>query len=76
MGWFFYGKTFFEFTPKILRFSGTPSGLLAPYINNWMKTIKAESEKGDKAEMIIYIVCGIIALAAVAYIVVALKKKT
>ena len=80
-----------------------PAGydVISPYINDWMKTIKAESEKqesseaaeqttaeqseavsspessekGDKAEMIIYIVCGIIILAAVAYIVVALKKK-
>lgn len=80
-----------------------PAGydVISPYINDWMKTIKAESEKqesseiaeqtaaeqseavsapessekGVSADMIIYIVCGIITLAAVAYIVVALKKK-
>jgi lysophospholipase L1-like esterase len=80
-----------------------PAGydVISPYINAWMKTIKAEaekqesseaaeqttaeqseavsspesSEKGDKSDMIIYIVCGIITIAAVAYIVVARKKK-
>lgn len=80
-----------------------PAGydVLAPYINAWMKTIKAEAEKPESepateestsepetsaesstpeetkgnADLIVYIICGIIALAAVAYIVVALKKK-
>ena len=75
--------------------------VLAPYINAWMKTIKAEAEKPESepvteestsepetsadistpeetkgnADLMVYIICGIITLAAVAYIVVALKKK-
>lgn len=80
-----------------------PAGydVLAPYINAWMKTIKAEAEKPESepvteestsepetsvesstpeetkgnADLIVYIVFGIITLAAVAYIVVARKKK-